>query len=228
MHAIDFLNAETGNQAVLHHRLAARAALFSWLEDHHGGAGKVAGLGEVFGGAEQHRGVAVMAAGVHLSRHFGFVWQAGFFLERQRIHVSAQADDLVAGLAALNDPDHAGAADAGYDVVAAEAFQLVGDGGRGLVNVIEQLRMHVHFAPPGGDFAMHVGDTIDDRHRRTPQWPVRLGCGQPSKGRRKKRARLVMAGVFQYLPASERVAQLVEHVTFNHGVVGSSPTALTN
>ena len=37
-----------------------------------------------------------------------------------------------------------------------------------------------------------------------------------------------MAGVFQYLPASERVAQLVEHVTFNHGVVGSRPTALTN
>jgi hypothetical protein len=36
-----------------------------------------------------------------------------------------------------------------------------------------------------------------------------------------------MADVFQYLPASERVAQLVEHVTFNHGVVGSSPTALT-
>lgn len=27
---------------------------------------------------------------------------------------------------------------------------------------------------------------------------------------------------------SERVAQAVEHVTFNHGVVGSSPTALTN
>jgi hypothetical protein len=27
---------------------------------------------------------------------------------------------------------------------------------------------------------------------------------------------------------SERVAQLVEHVTFNHGVEGSSPSALTN
>ena len=27
--------------------------------------------------------------------------------------------------------------------------------------------------------------------------------------------------------ARERVAQPVEHVTFNHGVVGSSPTALT-
>jgi hypothetical protein len=27
--------------------------------------------------------------------------------------------------------------------------------------------------------------------------------------------------------SSERVAQTVEHVTFNHGVVGSIPTALT-
>ncbi len=27
---------------------------------------------------------------------------------------------------------------------------------------------------------------------------------------------------------NERVAQPVEHVTFNHGVVGSSPTALTS
>src|ERR1700704_914557 len=27
---------------------------------------------------------------------------------------------------------------------------------------------------------------------------------------------------------SERVAQVVEHVTFNHGVEGSSPSALTN
>ena len=28
--------------------------------------------------------------------------------------------------------------------------------------------------------------------------------------------------------AHERVAQSVEHVTFNHGVVGSIPTALTS
>ena len=28
-------------------------------------------------------------------------------------------------------------------------------------------------------------------------------------------------------PRSERVAQAVEHVTFNHGVAGSSPAALT-
>ena len=29
------------------------------------------------------------------------------------------------------------------------------------------------------------------------------------------------------MPKSERVAQAVEHVTFNHGVEGSSPSALT-
>ena len=32
---------------------------------------------------------------------------------------------------------------------------------------------------------------------------------------------------FMFQRRSERVAQAVEHVTFNHGVVGSSPTALT-
>jgi hypothetical protein len=35
---------------------------------------------------------------------------------------------------------------------------------------------------------------------------------------------LPFCGMFQ----SERVAQAVEHVTFNHGVAGSSPAALTN
>src|SRR6185437_2695085 len=38
------------------------------------------------------------------------------------------------------------------------------------------------------------------------------------------------SGVFRtdmFVAASERVAQAVEHVTFNHGVEGSSPSALT-
>jgi hypothetical protein len=39
---------------------------------------------------------------------------------------------------------------------------------------------------------------------------------------------LVNPGRFQYLNAlGEPVAQLVEHVTFNHGVDGSSPSGLT-
>jgi hypothetical protein len=39
-------------------------------------------------------------------------------------------------------------------------------------------------------------------------------------------AERVCAGIMLELE-SERVAQAVEHVTFNHGVEGSSPSALT-
>jgi hypothetical protein len=36
------------------------------------------------------------------------------------------------------------------------------------------------------------------------------------------------SGLLSMEGTHERVAQSVEHVTFNHGVVGSIPTALTN
>jgi hypothetical protein len=37
-----------------------------------------------------------------------------------------------------------------------------------------------------------------------------------------------LSGTIKLRRQSERVAQAVEHVTFNHGVEGSSPSALTN
>ncbi len=153
VHAVDFLDAEAGDQAVLDHRQGAGAALLRRLENHHGGAGKIARLGEIFGGAEQHRGVAVMAAGVHLARHGRFVRQAGFLLERQRVHVGAQADDLVAGLAAADDADDAGPPDAGNHFVAAEALELVGNRRRGAMHVVLKFRMGVQIPPPCGDLA---------------------------------------------------------------------------
>ena len=67
MHAVDLLDAEALHQAVLDHRLAAAAAFLGRLEDDDRGAVEIARLGEVARGAEQHRGVAVMAAGVHLA-----------------------------------------------------------------------------------------------------------------------------------------------------------------
>ena len=117
---------------------------------------------------KQHRGVAVVAAGVHLAGHRRFVRQAGLLLERQRIHVGAQPHHLAAGLApglaAADDADDAGAADTRHHLVAAEAFELVGNGSRRAVHVILQLRVHVHVAAPGGDLVVQVGDAIDDRH----------------------------------------------------------------
>src|SRR5262249_43463310 len=35
---------------------------------------------------------------------------------------------------------------------------------RSAVDVVEQFRMRMDVAPPGGDLAMQVGDAIDDRH----------------------------------------------------------------
>ena len=141
VHAINLLDAETVHQAVLDHRCGARAALFGRLEDHDGVAGEIAGLGEIARCTEQHRGVAIMAAGVHLARRPGGVRQIGLFLDRQRVHVGAQADHLglalAARLLALDDADHAGAAKAGCDFVAAEFAQAVRNERRRVVHVIQ-------------------------------------------------------------------------------------------
>ena len=94
MHAEHFLDAEAVEQAVAQHGLGAGAALLRRLEDHHRRAGEVAGVGEILGGAEQHGGVAVVAAGVHLARHGRFVRDRGRFLDRERVHVRPQAHDL--------------------------------------------------------------------------------------------------------------------------------------
>ena len=65
--AEDRLHRELLEQAVLDHLARAAAAFLGGLEDQVDGAVVVAVLGEVLGGGEQHRGVAVVAARVHLA-----------------------------------------------------------------------------------------------------------------------------------------------------------------
>ena len=65
VHAEDLLAGELLEQPVLDHRLGAAAALLRRLEDEMDGAVEIARRGKVLGGAEQHGGVAVMAAGMH-------------------------------------------------------------------------------------------------------------------------------------------------------------------
>ncbi len=172
MHAVDLVDAKARHQPVLDHGLAAGAALLGRLEDHHRGTGEIARLGQIARGAEQHGGVAVMAAGVHFAGARRFVRQPGFLLDRQRVHVGAQADHFVGlALAAVDDADHPGAAEAGHHLVAAEGFELLGDGRRRALHVIEQLRMGMQIVPPGGDFGREVGDSVDDRHNWAPWLP---------------------------------------------------------
>jgi hypothetical protein len=65
MHAVDRIDLVAVEDALFEHQPGAALVFLGRLEDEMDGAGEVARLGEVFGGAEQHRGVAVMAAGMH-------------------------------------------------------------------------------------------------------------------------------------------------------------------
>ena len=67
VHAEDAVDAEALHHAVLDHLVAAAAAFLGGLEDDRHGAGEIARLGEIFRRTQKHRGVAVMAAGVHLA-----------------------------------------------------------------------------------------------------------------------------------------------------------------
>ena len=186
MHAVDFLDGKALHQSVLDHGAAAAPALLRGLKDDHRGASEIARLGEIFGGAQQHGGVAVVTAGVHLARHGGLVGQIVGLFDWERVHVGAQADGAVAGtFAAMDHADHPGLADPGHNLVAAEAFELLGDHSGGAVNVVLQFGMGMDIVPPGGNFRVQVGDAVEDRHF----WPP---CGYfpmiPQRGREINRA----------------------------------------
>ncbi len=167
VHAIDLLDAPAGHQPVVDHGLAAGAAFLGRLEDHDHGAVEIAGLGEMLGRAQQHGGVAVMAAGVHHARVLGSEGHARSLQDRQRIHVGTQADGLAGGhVAAADHADHAGAADAGDDLVAAEGAQLIGDDAGGAMHLVEQFGVLVEIVAPSGHFVGERGNAVDDGHEK--------------------------------------------------------------
>jgi hypothetical protein len=165
VHAVDFVDAEAGHHAVVDHGFATGTAFFRRLENHHRGAVEIPRFGEIARRAQQHGGVAVMAAGMHLARRLGFIRQVVGLIDRQRVHVGAQADGLSRrAFAAADDADHAGAADARHHLVAAERLELVGDRGRRAMHVVHEFRMGMQVMPPVGDLVMQVGDAVDDGH----------------------------------------------------------------
>ncbi len=79
-------------QPFLDHDPAAAAALFGRLEDQVHGALEMPRPREVFGAPEQHRRVPVMAAGMHLAVRGRAMGKIVHLLDRQRVHIGAQAD----------------------------------------------------------------------------------------------------------------------------------------
>src|SRR5260370_6603539 len=208
VHAVLLSDMEALHQAVLYHGPAAAAALLRRLENHNCGAREIAGLGQIARGAEQHGGVPVVPAGVHLAGYGGLVWNIVGLKDGQRIHVGAQADYMAALAPASADDAHdAGAADAGDDLIASEALELVGHRASRAMDIVKNLRVRVDVAPPGGDVAVEIGDAVDDGHgssssrgcgmRRVVYITANRGCcggfllGEPS---RRRAGRWIIAG----------------------------------
>ena len=126
MQPVDLVAGEFLEQAVLDHGARAAEAFFGGLEDEMHGAVEISGLGQIARGAEQHGGVAVMAAAVEAAGNGRAPAQIGVLFHRQRVHVGAQADALAASALALEHADHAGAAEAAMHLDA-PLRQLVGD-----------------------------------------------------------------------------------------------------
>ncbi|EPX86365.1 hypothetical protein ruthe_01180 [Rubellimicrobium thermophilum DSM 16684] len=163
--AIDLLDAPAVHQPVGAHLAAAAATLLGRLEDDHDGAVEGARLAQVFRGAQQHGGMSVMAAGMHGALHLRGMRQAGRLLDGQRVHVRTQADDPARGRRTPpDDTHHAGAADAGGNLIATEGAQAFGHQGSGSVGVEQDLRMFVQIAAPGADLGQHLGKAVAGGH----------------------------------------------------------------
>jgi hypothetical protein len=78
---------------------------------------EAAPLGDGLGRPEQHRGVPVMAAGMHQAGPFARIGQAGLLLDRQRIDVGTDADGVTVS-AIPQRADDAGPSEAAMHLIA--------------------------------------------------------------------------------------------------------------
>mmetsp|Transcript_70481 Transcript_70481/g.166212 ORF Transcript_70481/g.166212 Transcript_70481/m.166212 type:complete len:304 (+) Transcript_70481:1718-2629(+) len=168
LHAGPVVRAEHGlhrellEQAVLDHLAGAAAAFLGGLEDEVDRAVEVAMRGQVLGGRQQHRGVAVVATGVHAAEVAAGVRELVALGHRQRVDVGAQAHRTVRA-AVLDDADDAGGAEAAVDGDAPVGQRLRDDVGSALL-VEAEFRVLVQVAADGGDLGRVRQDGVDELH----------------------------------------------------------------
>ena len=172
------LGREALEQVIVDHLPTAAATLLGRLEEQVGGTGEVASFGQIARGTEKHGRVPVMAAGMHATGRARRPRRAGGLLDRQGVHVRAQADRRT-GTAPTYDRDDASAADTGVNLVTADGAQLLGDERSGLVLLETELGPLVQVASPSRELVVVLGDAVDDRHGCAPG---RLGTLPPRYG----------------------------------------------
>ena len=133
-------------QTLLYHRLGSAGPFLAWLKHELDPSGKsIAPAVQQSCRRRQHRGMGVMAAGVHATLQLGSEVEARIFLDGKGIHVASQHDRR-AGLRAFQGRD-----DAAGGFAECQVQIQVFDGGQdrrlGFGQVIAELRMPVN-APP--------------------------------------------------------------------------------
>lgn len=120
---------------------------FSWLENEAHGPVKAALLGQQLRCAEQHRRMAVVAAGVHRAGPGRAIGNCPLFRDTQRIHIGTQRYGAISR-SMPQRADHPGATDTFGDLVQAELPQLGGNEGRCPLFLETEFRMGVQVMTP--------------------------------------------------------------------------------
>ena len=180
MHAVNRIAGETLKQPIFQHGERAAAAFFPRLEDEMDNAVEIAGLRQVFGGPQQHGGMAIMPAGMHRPLHRAAIGDIIQFFHRQRIHIGAQPNGAIAGTIAEH-ANHARTAHAAMHLNP-KRFQ----GGSHLLRRAEfrhaEFRMGMQVTPEGGEFGLVAADGINWGHGGLRGLVSRPSCLEAARG----------------------------------------------
>ena len=165
VHAKDGLHGKFFKHAVFDHLAGAAAAFFGGLEDQINRAIKVAVFGEMFGRCQEHGGVTVVSASVHLALVFAGVGKGVELLHGQSVNVGAQTNAAAASAAvsACQNADDASGAHAAVDGDA-PIGELLGDHVGGAFFLEAQLGVRVNVFANGRNAGHVCEDGVDDFH----------------------------------------------------------------
>ena len=179
VHAENGVHRESTEQPRVQHLFGAAGGFFGRLEDEAHRAGEIAVLGQVAGSTQQHRGVAIVAAGVHLPGMFRAVGERIRFFHRKGVHVRAQADRR--SLARGQRAHHASLGEALIDTNAPGAKALGNQAG-GSMLAIGKFRMGVQIPAPGDKVGFKGPNFRNDPHHDAPSRRARAMPSCSSSG----------------------------------------------
>ena len=186
---------EALEETVRDHGLCAPLPLLGGLKDEMHRSVEAPGLGEVARGGEQHRGMAVVAAGMHLPGVRRAMLEVIGLVYGQRVHVSPQPD-LPRSTSGAQHPDHARASDPGVHFAAKLSELLRDDAGRAAF-LEPKLRMRVDVAAPARQLIL--GDC--DRFEQVHGYPVSFVGNRRSKAMLRPRPLFKQARLLRQIEA---------------------------